>query len=116
MDGNTADYSKDFPKGTLKGVKATYPGAQLKDDFKARLLETNPKLKDFTYGPESYDATVLSALAAEAAKSDDGVALSQEDPGSLRGRRRSAPPTRTASRCSRTARTSTMTVSPARST
>src|SRR3954447_17295102 len=27
VDGNTADYSKDFPKGTLKGVKATYPGA-----------------------------------------------------------------------------------------
>ncbi len=78
MDGNTADYSKDFPKGTLKGVKATYPGAQLKDDFKKRLLETDPKLKDFTYGPESYDATVLSALAAEAAKSDDGVALSKK--------------------------------------
>ena len=78
VDGNTADYSKDFPKGTLKGVKATYPGAQLKDDFKKRLLETDPKLKDFTYGPESYDATVLSALAAEAAKSDDGVALSKK--------------------------------------
>ena len=29
VDGNTADYSKDFPAGTLKGVKATYPGAQL---------------------------------------------------------------------------------------
>ena len=78
VDGNTADYSKDFPKGTLKGVKATYPGAELKDDFKARLLKTNPKLKDFTYGPESYDATVLTALAAEAAKSDDGVALSKK--------------------------------------
>lgn len=78
VDGNTADYSKEFPKGTLKGVKATYPGAQLKDDFKARLLEINPKLKDFTYGPESYDATVLSALAAEAAKSDNGVALSKK--------------------------------------
>ena len=78
VDGNTADYSKDFPKGTLEGVKATYPGAQLKDDFKARLLETDPKLKDFTYGPESYDATMLTALAAEAAKSDDGVALSKK--------------------------------------
>jgi ABC-type branched-subunit amino acid transport system substrate-binding protein len=78
VDGNTADYSKDFPKGTLKGVKATYPGAELKSDFKARLLKTNPKLKDFTYGPESYDATVLTALAAEAAKSDDGVALSKK--------------------------------------
>ena len=71
VDGNTADYSKDFPKGTLKGVKATYPGAELTSDFKDRMLKTDPKLKDFTYGPESYDATVLTALAAIQAKSDD---------------------------------------------
>jgi branched-chain amino acid transport system substrate-binding protein len=71
VDGNTADYSKDFPKGTLKGVKATYPGAELTSDFKARMQKTNPKLKDFTYGPEGFDATTLIALAAIEAKSDD---------------------------------------------
>lgn len=71
VDGNTADYSKDFPKGTLTGVKATYPGAELTSSFKKVLLKTNPHLKDFTYGPESYDATVLTALAVEAAKSDN---------------------------------------------
>ncbi|MEP7092248.1 MAG: ABC transporter substrate-binding protein [Nocardioidaceae bacterium] len=71
VDGNTADYSKDFPKGTLKGVKATYPGAELTSDFKTRMLKTDPKLKDFTYGPEAFDATTLSALAAIEAKSDD---------------------------------------------
>jgi ABC-type branched-subunit amino acid transport system substrate-binding protein len=71
VDGNTADYSKDFPKGTLTGVKATYPGAELTGDFKQRMLKTDPKLKDFTYGPESFDATMLSALAAIEAKSDD---------------------------------------------
>jgi ABC-type branched-subunit amino acid transport system substrate-binding protein len=71
VDGNTADYSKDFPKGTLDGVKATYPGAELKDDFKSRMMKTDPKLKDYTYGPESYDATVMIALAAIAAESDD---------------------------------------------
>jgi ABC-type branched-subunit amino acid transport system substrate-binding protein len=71
VDGNTADYSKDFPKGTLTGVKATYPGAELTGDFKKRMLKTDPKLKDFTYGPESFDATTLSALAAVEAKSDD---------------------------------------------
>jgi ABC-type branched-subunit amino acid transport system substrate-binding protein len=70
VDGNTADYSKDFPKNSLTGTKATLPGADPKD-FKKRLLATDPKLKDFTYGPESYDATVLSALAAISAKSDD---------------------------------------------
>jgi ABC-type branched-subunit amino acid transport system substrate-binding protein len=71
VDGNTADYSADFPKGTLKGVKATYPGAELTSDFKTRMQKTNPKLKDFTYGPESYDATTLIALAAIEAKTDD---------------------------------------------
>jgi len=71
VDGNTADYSSDFPKGTLKGVKATYPGAELTSDFKDRMRKTDPKLKDFTYGPESYDATTLIALAAIEAKSDD---------------------------------------------
>lgn len=71
VDGNTADYSKDFPKGTLTGVKATYPGAELTGDFKQQMLKTDPKLKDFTYGPESYDATMLTALAAIEAKSDD---------------------------------------------
>lgn len=78
VDGNTADYSKDFPKGTLQGVKATYPGAELKDDFKARMLEIDPKLTDFTYGPESYDATILSALAAEAAKDDSGKSIASK--------------------------------------
>jgi len=78
VDGNAADYSEDFPKGTLKGVKATYPGAELKDDFRKRMLEVDPKLKEFTYGPESYDATIMTALAAETAKSDNGEALAKE--------------------------------------
>ena len=71
VDGNAADYSADFKKGTLTGVKATYPGAELTSDFKARMSKTDPKLRDFTYGPESYDAAVLSALAAIQAKTDD---------------------------------------------
>ncbi len=78
VDGNTADYSKDFDKGTLDGVKATYPGAELNGAFKKRLLGVNPKLKDFTYGPESYDATIVVALAAAAAKSDDGKAIGKK--------------------------------------
>jgi len=75
VDGNTADYSQDFEPGTLEGTKATYPGAELGDDFKQRMLSVNKNLKDFTYGPESYDATVVSALAATAAKADSGKAI-----------------------------------------
>ena len=78
VDGNTADYSGDFPNGTLEGVRATYPGAELTGDFRERMLEADPKLTEFTYGPESYDATVLIALAAEAAQSDDPVTFAPE--------------------------------------
>lgn len=78
VDGNCADYSADFDPGTLTNVKCTFPGAELTNSFKQRLLGVNPDLKDFTYGPESYDATVLSALAATAANSDNGKAIASE--------------------------------------
>ncbi len=78
VDGNTSDYSADFEAGTLEGTKATYPGAELGDEFKDRLLEVDPKLKDFTYGPETYDAVILSALAAIAAGDDSGTAVGSE--------------------------------------
>ena len=78
VDGDTKNYSDDFEKGTLNGIRATYPGAELGDDFKKRMLDTNPKLEDFTYGPESYDATVVVALAAIAAKNDSGKAIGQK--------------------------------------
>lgn len=78
VDGNTADYAKDFDPGTLQGVKATYPGAELGDAFRERLLGVNPKLKDFTYGPESYDATNIIALAAIQAGDDSGEAIGAE--------------------------------------
>ncbi len=78
VDGNTAQYgtgADGFPSGTLEGVKATYPGPEVSDDFKQRMLDVNPKLKDFTYGQESYDATILSALAAIAAQDDAGTSI-----------------------------------------
>jgi branched-chain amino acid transport system substrate-binding protein len=79
VDGNTADYSKDFDKGTLKGVKATFPSPPALDPtFKQKLLNINPKLTDFTYAPQSYDATVLTALAATAAGDDSGKAIASK--------------------------------------
>jgi ABC-type branched-subunit amino acid transport system substrate-binding protein len=78
VDGNTADYSEDFDPGTLAGVRATFPGSELNDDFRDRLLEVDPQLKDFTYGAESYDATIVVALAALAADSDSGKAIATE--------------------------------------
>jgi branched-chain amino acid transport system substrate-binding protein len=73
VDGNLHNYgtgSDGFPKGTMKGSKGTQPGAAAPDDFRKKMLEVDPKLEDFNYGPESYDAANLTALAAVAAKSD----------------------------------------------
>jgi len=76
VDGNTADYSKDFKPGTLKGVKATFPTPpELDPTFKENILKVDPKLSDFTYAPQSYDAMMMIALAAEAAKDDSGVSI-----------------------------------------
>jgi ABC-type branched-subunit amino acid transport system substrate-binding protein len=78
VDGNTADYSADFPPGTLEGVKGTQPGAEVSDEFRQRLMGVDPKLTVFNYGPESYDATVLTALAAIAAGDDGGPSIASK--------------------------------------
>jgi ABC-type branched-subunit amino acid transport system substrate-binding protein len=78
VDGNLANYDKDFPAGTLKGVKGTLPGVVADDSFKARLLTVAPKLTEFAYAPESYDATILVALAATAAKDDAGASIASK--------------------------------------
>ena len=75
-DGNTADYSKDFDKGTLAGAQGTIPGASPKDELKQRLSDFYQKtagkpLADYSYAAESYDATTLAALAAVAGKGTD---------------------------------------------
>ncbi|SEL28425.1 ABC transporter substrate-binding protein [Nonomuraea pusilla] len=74
VDGNMSNTNYlDMPKGTMKGVKGTTPGAASPDDFRKKLAAVDPKLEDYTYAPESYDAMNLIALAAEAAKSDAGA-------------------------------------------
>ncbi len=85
VDGNTADYSGKLPDGTLEGTKGTIPGAETSGDFKDRLLEVDPKLKDFSYAAESYDAVVVSALAAIAADSDAGDKIAEKIPSVTEG-------------------------------
>ena len=79
VDGNTADYSNE--SFDLEGVKATFPAAaEVPVDFNKKLdaIWAPKKLKDYTYGAQSYDAVMLIALAAEAAQDDDGLALSKQ--------------------------------------
>ena len=77
VDGNLADYSKDFAAGALKGDKGTLPGLDVSKlgDFTDQLLKIDPSLTEYSYAPESYDAVVLIALAALAANSTDGKAI-----------------------------------------
>ena len=82
VDGNiSTEAYKDFPKGTMKGVIATVPSGE-KDltAFNESLKEVDPNLKDFAYGAQSYDATNIIALAAQAAGCADGTAIAAKLP------------------------------------
>jgi branched-chain amino acid transport system substrate-binding protein len=77
VDGNLADYSAE--KFNLTGMKGTAPSpADLDATFTDKLKAIDPKVKDFTYGPESYDTVMISALAALQAGDDSGEAISKE--------------------------------------
>lgn len=77
VDGNLADYSSE--NFDLTGVKGTLPVSGDPDPgFNDRLLEIDPKLKDYSYGPQSYDAAIIIGLAAIAADSDNGEAIGAE--------------------------------------
>jgi branched-chain amino acid transport system substrate-binding protein len=81
VDGNLANFSEVFEPGTLTGAKGTLPGLDTRTipDFLTRMndnwvAEGNADLEEvYSYGPESYDAVVLLALAALAAGSVEGV-------------------------------------------
>lgn len=81
VDGNVGnalgENFADSP-GILEGVRGTLPSAEVSEAFKDRLLEADPALEDFTYGPEVYDAMIITALAAEVAGTDDPVSVAAE--------------------------------------
>ncbi|MGY1842898.1 ABC transporter substrate-binding protein [Modestobacter sp. SYSU DS0875] len=69
-DGNMGDpLGEDFSdQGALAGMKGTLPLTQLSGDFQDRLLAVDPDLgTTFNYAGETYDAVILTALAAQAA-------------------------------------------------
>jgi ABC-type branched-subunit amino acid transport system substrate-binding protein len=73
-DGNMINsFGDEFKEqaGVLAGMKGTTPLTPLSEDFKARLKALRPDLSDYTYAGETYDAIVISALAAEQAGSND---------------------------------------------
>jgi branched-chain amino acid transport system substrate-binding protein len=68
VDGNIQNFGTEgdtgFPEGTLEGAKGTLPGANPTTEFQDRLATVNDSLTEFSYAAESYDATMLAALAA----------------------------------------------------
>jgi len=78
VDGNLSSMMyKDLPRNIMKGVKATLPGVLVDKDLQTSLLGVNPDLSDFSYAPETYDAVVLIALAAEKGKGTDSKTISE---------------------------------------
>jgi len=74
----------DANAGPLAGMKGTTPLVDLGEEFKTRMKEVDPALVDFNYGAESYDATIIVALAAAEAKTD-GSAYAEKINGITRG-------------------------------
>lgn len=66
--------------GTLEGWKGTTPLPETTpevEEFQGRMDEVDPNLQDYNYGPESYDAVIVTTLAAQIA-GDDGSAHAAE--------------------------------------
>ncbi len=85
VDGNLTNYSSVFAAGLLEGAKGTYPGVNESKigDFITRMNDSwvargNDPLELNAYGPESYDAVVLLALAALEARSTEGANMSMK--------------------------------------
>lgn len=85
VDGNLANFGDEFPAGSLTGAKGTFPGLSLDaiTDFTDALQafnedEGNEPLTEFTYAAESFDATILLALASLAAGSTDSAAIAEK--------------------------------------
>jgi ABC-type branched-subunit amino acid transport system substrate-binding protein len=55
----------------LRGMKGTAPLNPLPSEFANRLRELDPSLESFVFAGETYDAVVISALAAELAGTPD---------------------------------------------
>ena len=73
-DGNMGNaLGESVATGLLTGMKGTTPLTAIGPDFENRLKAVDPALIDFNYAGESYDAVVITALAAEQAKSTAGV-------------------------------------------
>src|SRR5690606_4254792 len=72
--GNALAEQFDDPSA-IAGMKGTTPLTDLSSDFTDRLDEVDPNLEDYNYSGESYDAVIITALAANIAGTDEPSAV-----------------------------------------
>ena len=73
-DGNMGNaLGESVAAGLLDTMRGTTPLTDVGTAFQDRLKSVDPALVDYNYAGESYDAVVISALAAEQAKSTAGT-------------------------------------------
>lgn len=72
VDGNLSNTAAEVftERCALNGIRGTFPSAEIGAEFRDRLHEHDPELEDELYGPESYDAVTVLALAATQAGTD----------------------------------------------
>lgn len=78
------DYSS-LDDGALEGATGVRAGAEVDEAFVARQLQSDPRLRTQRFAPETYDAVVLSALAATIAGDDGGPSILREFATALSG-------------------------------
>jgi branched-chain amino acid transport system substrate-binding protein len=85
VDGNVDSAELAEVSAEIEGTRCTLPGTPAEGDFRDRLIEAaGGSLDSFSYGPETYDAIVTTALAAAIAEADTGEAIAEELPGVTR--------------------------------
>ncbi|ABP52650.1 ABC transporter substrate-binding protein [Salinispora tropica] len=72
----------------VDGMKGTTPLTPLPEDFKDRLRSIDPDLTSFVYAAETYDAVLISALAAQLAGTTDPAAVAEQIVGITNGGQR----------------------------
>ncbi|WP_262283478.1 ABC transporter substrate-binding protein [Micromonospora sp. MA102] len=90
-DGNMQNSYVDELKDRadlLNGMKGTTPLTPLPESFKERLRTVDPKLKDYLYSAETYDAIVISVLAAQLAGTTQPTEIAQQIVGVTTGGQR----------------------------
>ncbi|MCU1569646.1 MAG: branched-chain amino acid transporter substrate-binding protein [Naasia sp.] len=80
VDGNYGVITTKDTNVDIAGAQFTNPGVQASADFQAKLQDLvksqgGKELTVFSYAPESYDATVLIALASLAGGATDGATI-----------------------------------------